>query len=369
MNSKTNRLFFIDAMRACAILMMLQGHFIEALLAPALKNESSYVYFFWNYFRGVTAPLFFTVSGFIFTYLLLKKCAGGWQNPRVRKGIRRGIQLVLLGHFLQLYIPGVLAGSLNSSFYVVHVLQCIGVSLILIVGIYLISFSKRKYVFPALLFVISMFSFVLKTTYDQWNYSFLPSILANYFTEANGSVFTIFPWFGYAAFGGFLAVLFKRYGSHVNFYPMAIGTTFIIGASMIYIFSNFFLNPEMLTDAMVARGVHTNNYLFIRLGDVLVAFAVFMSGKSFLRHDLIDKIGSNTLSIFVVHSIVLYGSVFGYGLTRYLYHSLSLPWTIAGAALFLVGCTGIALMYEKYMPGLRQKGIAYILPIRKFFVK
>ena len=38
MNS--TRLYFIDAVRAFAILMMLQGHFIDTLLAPIYRDKT-----------------------------------------------------------------------------------------------------------------------------------------------------------------------------------------------------------------------------------------------------------------------------------------------------------------------------------------
>ena len=52
---KTNRLYFIDAIRAFAILMMLQGHFIDTLLAVEFRNTSNLAFQIWQYFRGITA--------------------------------------------------------------------------------------------------------------------------------------------------------------------------------------------------------------------------------------------------------------------------------------------------------------------------
>ena len=60
----TQRLYFIDAVRAFAILMMLQGHFIDSLLAPEHRDMSYVAFRIWSYFRGITAPTFFTISGF-----------------------------------------------------------------------------------------------------------------------------------------------------------------------------------------------------------------------------------------------------------------------------------------------------------------
>lgn len=55
---KPTRLFFLDAVRAFAILMMLQGHFIDSLLNPIYRDTSNTVYNVWAYFRGITAPTF-----------------------------------------------------------------------------------------------------------------------------------------------------------------------------------------------------------------------------------------------------------------------------------------------------------------------
>ena len=85
MSNSKSRLFFLDAIRAWAILMMLQGHFIDGLLDNAFRDNSNMLFATWKYFRGITAPVFFTVSGFIFTFLLIRSPQTGWSNPRVKK--------------------------------------------------------------------------------------------------------------------------------------------------------------------------------------------------------------------------------------------------------------------------------------------
>ncbi|MBT8293970.1 MAG: DUF1624 domain-containing protein, partial [Eudoraea sp.] len=136
MGNKSARLFFIDAMRAWAILMMLQGHFVDGLLENAFRDPDSLVYTIWKYFRGITAPVFFTVSGFIFTYLLIRVPEKGFDNPRIKKGIRRGIQLLFIGYLLRLNIFGLLKGQIYESFFLVDVLHIIGLSILGIIGLY-----------------------------------------------------------------------------------------------------------------------------------------------------------------------------------------------------------------------------------------
>jgi len=66
------RLKFIDMARSIAILLMLEGHFIGCTLANQdyYHNSQSPIYFAWNFVRGFTAPMFFTVTGLVFVYLL-----------------------------------------------------------------------------------------------------------------------------------------------------------------------------------------------------------------------------------------------------------------------------------------------------------
>ena len=93
---KTNRIYFIDAVRAFAILMMLQGHFIDTLLAVEFRDTTNIAYRIWQYFRGITAPTFFTISGLIFTYLLMKARDKGTSQERIKKGLFVGLCLLVL---------------------------------------------------------------------------------------------------------------------------------------------------------------------------------------------------------------------------------------------------------------------------------
>ena len=167
MKTNTNRLFFIDSMRAWAILMMLQGHFVDGLLDPIFRDNGNPIFSTWLYFRGITAPVFFTVSGFIFTYLLIRTPQQGMENPRVKKGVRRGFQLLLIGYLLRMNLFGLLSGQIYDSFYVVDVLHCIGLSILAIIGIYVFSTNKSKFVFPAIMLGVTLLLFLFEPIYKQ----------------------------------------------------------------------------------------------------------------------------------------------------------------------------------------------------------
>lgn len=60
------------------------------------------------------------------------------------------------------------------------------------------------------------------------------------------------------------------------------------------------------------------------------------------------RIGQNTLSIYVIHFVILYGSFTGLGLHRFLHHDLSPAIAIPGALLFMIACTWLALIYDTH---------------------
>lgn len=354
MKTPVNRLFFIDAMRAWAILMMLQGHFIDGLLDPAFRNPENSAYSFWLYFRGITAPVFFTVSGFIFTYLLLRAPQKGFANARVRKGVKRGLQLIVIGYALRLNIFGILKGQIYNGFFLVDVLHCIGLSLLVIVGYYLLTSKLKSVVFGLLLVGTTVMLFAFEPTYKQWSFQWLPDFMANYVTKANGSVFTIIPWLGYTTFGAAVSLLFYKFKEYRFLYPLAILISSLLGFVLINYSSLIFLELNRYTHLALFKSIYSNNYLFIRLGDVLVVFAVFMFIRKLLTSVTLLKIGANTLAIYVIHFIILYGSFTGMGLYKFFHHQLTPEIAIGGALMFMIACTFLALGYDRHEAEIKK---------------
>lgn len=359
-------------MRAWAILMMLQGHFVDGLLDNAFRDPTNVGYNLWKYFRGITAPVFFTVSGFIFTYLLIRSPEKGFENPRVKKGIKRGLELLLIGYLLRSNLMGLIKGEVYDSFFLVDVLHCIGLSILGIIALYLLTNTKKKLLFPAVLLGITFLLFLFEPRYQFWTYNFLPDAIANYLTKTNGSVFTIIPWFGYASFGAFSAVLFRKYHDFSHLYTIAIAISAIIGLSLIFFSSDLFLGLSHLTRIQLFADIFFNNYLFIRLGDVLLVFALFMLFRQYMTNRTLLKVGQSTLSIYIIHFIILYGSLTGLGLYQFLNNSLSPIMVIAGAIGFIVVCSYLALQYESYKEAIKttlNKTVKYLWGLTCKFLK
>ena len=343
---QSTRLYFIDAVRAFAILMMLQGHFIDTLIDPVYRDSTSTTYSVWSYFRGITAPVFFTISGLVFTYLLLRANAKGDDQPRIKKGFFRGLLLIGIGYSLRINLVSWLSGYFSNYFFVIDVLQCIGLSLIILVCLHIL-FKHNSYIFSTVLFALGCLCFVSEPLYRNIVIDNLPLPITNYMTKINGSVFTILPWFGYSAFGAFLSTLFFRHVHRNRFKQFTIITFFVVGYLLIYYSSWFLKELYYLTDIELFILSADYNYLFTRFGNVLILFGLFYAFEHFLKQSIIARIGEKTLSIYVIHFIILFGSYTSYGLKRFLHQSLDPTEAIFGAILFMLVVCFIAFHYAK----------------------
>lgn len=352
--SSNQRLYFIDAVRAFAILMMLQGHFIDTLLAPEHRDMSHLAYKVWSYFRGITAPTFFTISGLIFTYLLLKAKENGTEKHRMRKGLNRGLMLIGIGYLLRAPFLSWLTGYFDTYFLVTDVLQIIGLSLICIVGLYFICFKNCR-LLSIMTLIVGFLIFVSEPLYRNLSLENVPLLFSNYVSKANGSVFTIIPWFGYMAFGAYIATLFYRHLKKTNFKPIIVSVFFIVGYFLIEKSSIALFYLHQWTDIQLFIDSASYNYLFSRLGNVLLYFGIFYGFERYLKPRLLLKIGQKTLSIYVIHFIIIYGSFTGFGLSQLIGKTLK-PWeAIIGAVAFLFVVCFISFYYVQTNAYLYEK--------------
>ncbi|MDX1941909.1 MAG: heparan-alpha-glucosaminide N-acetyltransferase domain-containing protein [Saprospiraceae bacterium] len=326
----------MDAIRAYAILMMLQGHFIDTMLAPEYRDYSLPLYSLWAFFRGMTAPIFFFSSGLVFMYLLVKDTRPLKENVRVQKGIRRGLMLIGLGYVLKLGLPNVVTLRIYPYHYAVDVLHCIGLAILSLIGIYALH-RKFQFSLRVVLGVLAILIFSLEPFLEKLDWTVMPRFLANYFTLNYGSTFTLVPWLGYAFFGGILGVWLNRQPNMAfsKWFPWMVLTT----GWLLHQFSSHWLQSlHELTGWYTFAELFKNNYLLVRLGHVLIAMSVVIWITRWWKNmpALVTKIGSETLTIYGVHYVLLYGTWLGVGLSTFWKQELNPLPAVIGALLFVI---------------------------------
>jgi len=446
-NKPKQRLKFIDMARSIAILLMLEGHFIGCTLAnqEMYHNTKNIYYTMWNFVRGFTAPMFFTVTGVVFIYLLtMSKDENYFKNKRVKTGFKRSLELLFWGYMLQINVKHIgtyFTGNISSWVYAFHVLQCIGLGisvLLLIYGLFKLINKGRlaTYYFIAGTLLFSFYPFfkhqenikvliekvdhfskeesesVTRTEYNDIKYllyqlsddelekhqlfevkSFFqkskfsnlrqiaalhslnrgqlnvkveketgngtfypanaPAIVQNLF-RGEYSVFPIIPWLAFTLFGGMVGALLNRNQQHIQktWFPLTfIGLGLILNLFGWTIFTAIDSFSKMINFHDDLDFVQ-NAWLFGRIGQVLIVLGILMFIEKYfkIKDSLFIKVGQNTLSIYIVHVVVLYGGIIGFGLKNWFSEALSPLQAILGAALFIT----TFVIFIKYIEVIRE---------------
>ena len=350
---QAHRVIFIDLLRAIAVLQMVQGHTIDVLLAQNYRSIETPVFSVWYFLRGMTAPIFMFTAGTVFTYLFHSVKKPFAKNYRVRKGIRRAVLLIFIGYMLKyptwtLFDFSQVTTERWNLFISVDVLQLIGVSLHILLAILYVT-EKLNLNYTATFTIISILIFLFSPSIQSLNWaSILSEPFAAYFYKGTGSLFPIFPWSGYVISGGVLgcylaqnplvfktsrfSLLLAIFGGAFTF--IAIASEKILQSLQIYI-----INPQ--TDP---------NTIFFRMGFVflLTAAVSYVSLHVNKIPQIIILAGRNTLLIYVVHLVILYGSTWSPGLILVWGNSFSGVQSFFAAVLMIILMTIMVLVIHKF---------------------
>ncbi len=378
---KKPRLQFIDMARSFAILLMLEGHFTGAGLANQYRNEDYILYNIWHNLHGLTSPLFFTVTGIVFVYLLsgIKSTEPFFDNSRVKKGFNRVLMLLFWGYIIQLNLWSIIKSIYyGTSFHLdwfaaFHVLQSISFGIAFLLLIYGIHLLIKKgdihwyYLIAALIVFIGYSQMKAHIQADElriagtslkasyWPNGF-PSFIQNMF-YGKYSDFSFMRYSGYVLLGGMTGSIIRKY-EHLT-KKKWFGILFII----IAIFLNVFIQPifvqlDSFTEliGLCNLGVYElNSTAFMRFGQVigLIGILMLIDGNFKVKAPLFLKLGQNTLPIYVIHVIILYGGIFGVGLKPDVINLNLNPYAAIGVSI-------IAMLSFTIM-------VKYIEPLEEFY--
>ncbi|MDR0842707.1 MAG: DUF1624 domain-containing protein [Acidobacteriota bacterium] len=334
------RIYFLDMMKALAVLMMVEGHTVDAFLGDASRSSGSLTYTVWLGIRGFTAPIFMFSSGVVFTYLLKSNQLPFFENPRVRKGFLRFLTLVAIGYLLRW--PGKHVFDFSSVsdnqwrvFFTVDALHLIGFGLLFTLVLALLGETlKAKDWIVFLCGTIFFFGMYPFTESIHWK-DHLPTFAAAYLYHGTGSYFPFFPWTGYVLSGAVLGSCLAR---HPDAFASPAFSKKLLGAGVGILASSILLDYS-------ERAFYEGNVLWIdqygavarRLGAVLMLNGVmsFIAQKLKSIPQIVKQVGKHTLVVYVVHLVLIYGCAWYPGMNRYFHRKLTGPEAATAAAVMV----------------------------------
>jgi uncharacterized membrane protein len=201
------RLSFLDLARCLAIVLMVFAHLVDALLLPEQWGSSFGLLY--RHARGITAPLFFAVSGWAFAVAVVARFEQHRDaGPLRRARFRRAAVLFLWGSALTLPwwadgFPFAAADDVWIPFRHFGVLHCLAAALVAALGLVRLSRTPTRF---ALLSAGAAAASVLAAPFVHALLPGLPAYVQGMFDQGSFTgAFPLFPWtaffFSGAAFG------------------------------------------------------------------------------------------------------------------------------------------------------------------------
>lgn len=347
------RLEFIDGMRAYAILMMLQLHVIGLTLADRWRESGSALYSLWKHSGGAIAPAFLFASGLIVAYLLFRDPTA-IDRARLKKNIWRGVQLLVLGYLLQMNWHTFLClfngdGCFWHWTQRTHVLHSIGVGMVVVTGLASLTRSVR-WLFPVAALVLMHVAFAFGSIVALRES--LPGILqvfSTYVLESHAS-FPVLVWTGFMLAGaamGFLVVEWQLHRRAWVFLLLAVLGYLIRMRSWLILRDTY-----AIWWSDYSEWLDYSVFTYYRFGEVLmVAGVIGLLTRFVTLPKVIHATAKETLGIYFLHSMLVYGSLTGFGMDAFLRRNLD-PYTSVLLALSVIA---LFMLYAVKAPAIRAR--------------
>jgi len=343
------RVFMVDVLRIIASLQMVNGHTLDMLLLPEL--ESGPIFDRYRWFRGLVSVAFLLVAGMAYYLATIRRFETHKADPQaVRRRLRRGIDLILIGYALR-FPWGIWSASpekvevLWTNLIRCDVLQCIGVTLLLLEGMTLL-FSRAEYVVRA--------SFVLAATLiaiAPWLDSFpvvdgWGKVLLNYVSHQGGSPFPLAPWSAYMLGGVVVGAWVLPRGAETPLWSRVLRLGVLFGLSWGLWRTFKVVDVPFVTEATKysARPV--------AVFDRLRGLTVFLTALAVLCHPIerlpriFTVISRETLAVYVIHLVLLFHPPFA--LSRRLGRgSNELDTALLASLGMIVATTALTLLWHE----------------------
>jgi uncharacterized membrane protein len=344
--SRSRRVIFIDLARALAVVFMLYGHAVSALLDPRYRSGTWFDV--WTFQRGLTSSLFLILSGFAFSIATARH----WTlhttvSPAIVKRARRFALFIALGYAL--HFPVARLSELSSipsdrwrAFLAVDVLQLIGVTFVAVQLLVMLTRSRR--VFMVSSFVLALILVALTpAAYDfDWG-RLVPLWLASYLGPASGSLFPLLPWAAYVLVGVGLGQIYARWGvadlwryANVALVLPALAllvTGFALDAAHVFGRGEWsFVPPQFL----------------VRTGSCFLVMGVMAHASARLTGlpHVFGAVAQETLLIYFVHLCIVYGSVWNVGLVQRYGETLGPARMVTVVLMLLAAMAGLAAFWN-----------------------
>lgn len=351
--NEKGRLYSLDVARFIAMVMMMQGHVLDALVRPEALDVTQFPWSIWHAVRGLTAPVFLMVSGAVHAFATKRHDDGTVREDIVAKRLRWAFTIIGIGYLLvfpanRIWDLPFVPDNAWPAFTAVNILQLTGATLIMFVLLAagtrsVAQLGRRSMIVAGVILAAAPLARAV-----PWEHH-LPLWVAAYLTPNTGSLFPILPFSAYlfvgVAIGAYLARIPAAVRDrHIERYAWPVGAV-VIAVSLIMqyaLYSNgvAWSDLESSTSAVLALR---------RMGIVLVIFsaaAVLMRRLPRWR-EAATSLSTQSLNIYVVHLVLLFGTPWMNSIGRTHYRQFGLVEGILIALGIITATIALVVAYRR----------------------
>lgn len=379
------RLQFIDLLRGWAVIVMVQTHVLNATLRSDLSGEPAYRLI--SFVDGLVAPSFIFSSGFVFAIALRRKLpdylsfgpALGRQAGKLLFVLALGYVLHLPAFSLRRFIEGV-SPEAWTKFWAVDVLQCIAVSLLLVLLILQIVRTERR-LFAALAWVaagITLLTPIVWSVNPAW---LLPLPIAAYLNAGYGSQFPLFPWSVFllsgVVAGGVFTAARDRTPAREGDDPARSSMKRFAMVGAVLVVGSFIIEP-VLTPLYPPHDYWRTSpgFVLLRCGLVLLLLSLCFVHERRMgvgERSVVALVGRESLLVYAAHLQLIYADVGGYSFRRWVNRSFGYPEVLVATVVLVGLMILIAIWWDRVRRGDRKRmrvmqGLALAMFLLAFLV-
>lgn len=330
------RVLVLDLLRLIAAVQMVQGHTIDAVLAPDYRHGA--LYQGWLWLRGLTSVAFLSVAGMSFHLATFRGRDERTYDPAASAArLRRAGSLVALGYLLRLPLPMAAHDDLASLLRLsaaTDVLQCIGVSLAFLEVLVLVMPKRRAVEAVCGLLAIVVLGLSPQLARLDPSGPWLP--LLDYLTPRAGSPFPLLPWSAHLLLG--VALSPWLFGARWRLLRLLFTGGLLLALATLL----RSVAPPLIADHLR------------RFGLVVVGLGLLSPLELWLRAGFAKplQLSRETLFIYALHVLLVYGR--GVGLAALIGRRLA-PGAAVATALCVLGVSfACAFGYRRVLAGLAR---------------
>ena len=298
------RLLALDWLRGIAVLVMVECHVFNAVLAPQYREASWFA--FLNWLNGFVAPAFLLVSGGVIGNNLRNR----WQDVATfgtswSKLWRRIGEIFVVAYLLHLPTPfvwqffGARGPHLIALWTKMDILQCVWGSLALIVV--LVPLTRKPRVHQLVCVALAIAALGSVDVIARWGgTSAWPQPLLSYLWPAGVGLFPLAPWAAFPLLGVWLgpSIFAATKTWEQTARAAAAGIVFLVAARFV-----------------PTNGWYDAGFVFQRLGGTLFGLAVCCwIGEAVRGTRWLLEFGQLSLWSYTVHLVIVYGSGLSFGI-------------------------------------------------------